>query len=321
MQATGACQKRALRFAADTGAMVGCAESHPAPVPVATPGANLKIEVRRLVTGEETSVLNFLNRRPLRNIALIGFIHDHGLESERNRGTFYGCFRNGWLIGVALIGHFVVLSGTEETVPIFAEVARLWHEPEIRLVLGDQEATEIFHRMLHQSSCALRVQGKESHLLYALTEAADDSVEIKGLRRARPDEADEVAQAHARAYYEQLGIDPLVQDPDGFRQRVLTRIEMGRVWIVRDDEGIAFKADVSFDTGEAVYLEGLWTRPELRGVGWGTQVTKTLCRRLLLVYPVVCLFANTSDQRAKAFYHRLGFQSLAPYHLIRYAKN
>lgn len=320
MQAA-AVQKRALRFAADTGAAVGCAESQPNPVPVAVPGANLKIEVRRLVTGEEPQALNFLNRQPLRNVAMIGFIHDHGLESARNRGTFYGCFRNGWLIGVALIGHFVVLSGSEETVPIFAEVARLWHESEIRLVLGGQETVETFGRMLDRAACSVRAQGAESHLLHALTEVADDAAKIKGLRRARPDEAEDVTQIHARAYQEQIGVDPLTQDPDGFRQRVLTRVEMGRVWIVRDAEGIAFKADVTFDTGEAIYLEGVWARPELRGAGWGSKVMKALCRLLLRDHHVVCLFASTDDQRAKAFYHRVGFQSLSPYRVVRYAKN
>jgi ribosomal protein S18 acetylase RimI-like enzyme len=283
-------------------------------------GANLKLEVRRLVTGEEAAVFSFLNRQPLRNVAMIGFILDHGLESERNRGTFYGCFRNGWLVGVALIGHFVVLSGSEETVPVFADVARLWHEPEIRVLLGDPETIEAFGRVLNQPSCGLKVQGAETHLLWLLTQVSGEAIEIEPLRQARIDEAEEVAQAHARAYLEQVGVDPLEQDPQGFRQRVLSRIELGRVWIVRDAKGIAFKADVTFDTGEAIYLEGVWARPELRGSGWGSKAMKALCQRLLSHHHVVCLFSRMDDERAKAFYQRLGFQSLSPYQIVRYAK-
>jgi hypothetical protein len=45
---------------------------------------------------------------------LIGLIQDHGLESPYHRGQFYGCFRGGWLSGVALVGYRVMMSGDRE---------------------------------------------------------------------------------------------------------------------------------------------------------------------------------------------------------------
>ena len=320
MGATATSQKMTLRFIADNDLMMFTSdEDHRRELlPMAVPGANLKLEVRRLVTGEEPAVLNFLNRQPLRNVAMIGFIRDHGLESERNRGTFYGCFRNGWLIGVALLGHFVILSGPEETLPVFADVARLWHEDEIRVVLGNQETIGLFGRLLKQTSSSPKLPVREAHVLWALTEATDDDIEMLDVRPARLDELEEVTQVHAQAYREQLSVDPLAMDPHGFRQRVQSRVEKGRVWIARDAQGIAFKADVPFDTGEAIYLEGVWVRPELRGAGCGRQMMKALCQLLLQEHHVVCLFSRADDQRAMSFYQRVGFQSLAPYQIIRY---
>ena len=68
-------------------------------------GLGLQIEVRQLVQGEEKLTLSYLQLHPLENLILIGFIRDHGLVNERNRGSFYGYFCDGWLSGVALLGH------------------------------------------------------------------------------------------------------------------------------------------------------------------------------------------------------------------------
>ncbi len=109
-----------------------------------------KLEVRRLKRGEENSVSAFLNRQPLRNMVMLGAISDYGLESAYHHGSFYGCFRQAELIGVALIGRHVVWSGSEESVAVFADVVRRSHEPAPQMVLGDAETVEKFCRLLTQ---------------------------------------------------------------------------------------------------------------------------------------------------------------------------
>ena len=49
------------------------------------------VSVARLVNGDETEVLEFLVQRPIHTVAMMSLIHDNGLESSLNRGTFYGC--------------------------------------------------------------------------------------------------------------------------------------------------------------------------------------------------------------------------------------
>src|SRR5207253_7034642 len=96
-----------------------------------------KLEARRLRRGEEAFVSAFLNRQPLRNVVLLGAVRDYGLESAYHRGGFYGCFRQEELIAVALIGRHVSLSGNEEAIPVFANVARLVHHPAPVMALGE----------------------------------------------------------------------------------------------------------------------------------------------------------------------------------------
>src|SRR6185436_20691196 len=73
----------------------------------------VEVITSRLTDADEEEVLNFLSRRPIHTVAMVGFIHDNGLVSTLNRGTFYGC-RNyeGNLEGVALIGHATLLETT-----------------------------------------------------------------------------------------------------------------------------------------------------------------------------------------------------------------
>ena len=276
------------------------------------------VAARRLLNGEEARVLHFLSLQPLKNVVLIGFIRDHGLESPRHRGTFYGCFRRGRLSGVALIGRHVLLSGDAEAAAVFADVGRLSHGPEIHLLLGESEAVAAFCPALHLSPSSLDIDRAEVQILYALSSVGGKAETKVELRRAWTDELEAVAQSHARFCLEKSGVDPMAQTAEGFRQRDLRRIELGRVWVAADARGIAFKADVVSETDEAVYLEGVWTRPDLRGAGLGRRAMKELCRQLLGRSRAVCLFADADDRRAVSFYRGIGFEPLATYHAVHF---
>jgi GNAT superfamily N-acetyltransferase len=277
----------------------------------------VKLTVRRLVSGEEALALDFLNRQPLRYVALIGLLREHGLESPCHRGSFYGCFSDERLIGVALLGHFAVLSGSPDAIVVFANVARLSHETEIRLILGDEASLDLFGRILSQPPSRLLIHSRQSQVMYALTELPGAAAPVEGLRPARPEEIEEITRIHARSFLEQTGVDAQALDGEGFRQRVLARIRRGRIWILCGADGITFKADVAAETEEAAYLEGIWTRPDLRGAGVGSRAMKDLCQQLLRQHHVICLFAEATDQRARAFYQRVGFAPLDSYGIVR----
>ena len=278
------------------------------------------LEVRRLKRGEEGFVTAFLNRDPLRNVVLLGAVRDYGLESAYHRGSFYGCFRQEKLIGVALIGRHAILSGSEETVAVFANIARLGQEPAPQMALGDAAMIEKFCQLLAQPPCHLTVRLTQLQILYTMTKKQSGYKIIKGLRLARTDEREEVAQIHASVCREDTGVDPLAQDPIGFRRRILMRIERGREWVWRDAHGIAFKTDVIFETDEAIYLEGVWVRPDLReaGLGLGSALLKSLCQRLLRHHNGVCIFADGDDEQINAFYQKVGFEAAAPYRVARF---
>ena len=273
--------------------------------------------VRQLKRGEEAQTLDFLNRQPFANVVLSGFVQEHGLESPRNRGSFYGRFDQGCLCDLALIGHHVILSGSGAAIPCFAEIAGERHKNDLRMVFGEETAVDTFTELLFQAASYFQVQGAAPQLLYALRRIKGQATAVEGLRLARLDELEEVVELHARLCAEQSGVDPSAQDPAGFRQWVLHRFERGRIWVVRDHQVISFKTDVVTETDCAAYLEGVWTRPDLRGKGLGSAALKGVCQRLLARHQGICLYVDGQDEQAQSFYERVGFERIASYRVVR----
>ena len=312
-----------INLPAPSSDVAGGGDAHASPAIADRPATRVllreKIKARRLVVGEEPQVLEFLNLQPLKNVQMVGLLRDHGLESQYHRGTFYGCFSGACLVGVALIGHHVLLSGSPQAIIIFARIARFLHKQEISLVLGEDDAVRNFHGILSQSLRHPNTCQSESQLLFVLTGVDGAVEELKGLRLAEAGEVDEVAQLHAAACLEQNGVDPSVGDPIGFRQRVRARIEMGRTWILRDrHQQIIFKTEIANKTDQIAYLEAVWTKPDVRSHGIGHQALSDLCQRLLKQHQVVSLFVDAEEHRLISFYLSIGFKLLAPFRVIRY---
>jgi predicted GNAT family acetyltransferase len=277
----------------------------------------LNIETRQLVPGQEEMALEYLNRHPLLNLNLIGFIRDHGLVSERNRGNFYGYFCDNRLSGLALIGHHTLLSCDANAARYFARIAVQEYRLVVDNIIGSSEVVAAFQQVFNEATTERQVLAEEKDALCVASQRKGVRAPIAGLRQVKAEELDEVAELHARTYLEWNGVDPAAKDPAGFRQRMLARIEKGRIWIVRDAAGIAFKTDIVSVSPEAVYLEGVWTRADLRETGFSSAALQQLCQQLLRQHPAVCLYANAEDQRLLSFYQHVGFQVLTILSVVR----
>src|SRR4249920_2694844 len=73
--------------------------------------------------------------------------------------------------------------------------------------------------------------------------------------------------ACATAHEQEIGVDPMKRDPDGFRWRTRSQIEDERSWLWVEDGVILFKAEASAWTPEAVQLQQVWVDPVARRSG------------------------------------------------------
>ncbi|MEN3330528.1 MAG: uncharacterized protein V7638_5335 [Acidobacteriota bacterium] len=272
------------------------------------------LSVDRLVNGEEAEVLEFLAQRPIHTVAMMSLIHDNGLESSLNRGTFYGSRdTQGLLEGVALVGHATLMETiSDRALAALAQVAQQC--ANTHMIMGEKERVDDFWGHYAAAGRQQRLACRE--WLFELSWPVEAREPVEGLRRATPAELDLVMPVQAELAFAESGINPLQVDPHGFRERCLRRIEQGRTWVVLEDSKLIFKADVISRTPEVNYLEGIWIREERRTNGSALRFMSELMRRLLQETKSICLFVNETNKPAMNFYRKCGFHFRATYETI-----
>jgi len=259
-----------------------------------------------LKDNDRDEVLAFLAIRPVHTVVMTSFIIDNGIESELNRGKFFG-FRNEEreLTGVALIGHTTLVEArSDEALRALAVRARTSETP-IHLVMSSGDAAERFWNHLAMGPSP-RLTCRE-----ALFEAAFPFAVKKrtpGLRLATLAELLPVAEAQAEVSFMECGVDPMLKDREGFLKRVARRIEQKRIFVVFDGEELVFKADIIAETGECIYLEGIFVGEAYRGKGIGSTCLSNLTVDLLGRSSNVCMLSNVDFESAHRSYAKAGFK-------------
>ncbi|HUR98133.1 MAG TPA: GNAT family N-acetyltransferase [Pyrinomonadaceae bacterium] len=262
----------------------------------------------RLTNDDEAEVMSFLSLRPVHTVVMKSFITDNGIESELNRGAFYG-YRNasGNLEGVALIGHSTLVEArTDNAMHALAITARN-SETRINLIMSDGDAAESFWGYFSGGTCEPRLRCVEE--LFELNFPFLVKKCKWEVRYAKPDELEQIAEAQAEVALLESGVDPMARDREGFLRRVARRIEQNRIFVVVQDGKLVFKADVVALTDDVAYLEGVHVHPEHRGDGVGSSCLAEVGLRLLNQVQNVCLLSNVEFKHAHGSFLKAGFRN------------
>lgn len=277
------------------------------------PGAQLAPLASELVKEDESEVLEFLAQRPLHTAIMTGLIRDNGLESELNRGRFYG-LRDvaGNLDGVALIGHAVYLEA--RTHAALREFARLAQSvPRLRIILAEESITK---RFWDYYACGEPANNCRREVLFEAREGASEIAAAPQIRLASLHELRAVTVIHAALAFAESGVNPLETDRAGFRRRCQRRIEQGRVWVWIEGAELIFKADVISEAPEVTYIEGVYVAPAHRGKGHGRRCLAQLSRELLKRTNSVTALVDEQHHQSKDLFCRVGFKPRANYQTI-----
>lgn len=276
----------------------------------------IEVVASKLTAEHEVEALTFLAGRPLHTTIMAGFIRDNGLVSPRNRGTFYGCRnRQGELEGIALIGHATLMeTKSDRALQAFAEIAR--ECTTTHLIMAEEERIDEFWGYYNENQNGQEMRRVCREHLLELTWPVEVLEDVPGLRTATLEDLNLVVPVQAQMAFEESGINPLEEDPLGFRERCARRIEQSRSWVSVENGELIFKAEVIADTPEAVYLEGIWVSSENRRKGYGSRCLSQLCRTLLTKSKSIVLFVNGDNNTAQRFYDQAGFRARASYDTI-----
>lgn len=260
-----------------------------------------------LTENDRGETLRFLAVRPVHTVVMASFIEDNGVVSELNRGKFFG-YRNadGHVEGIALIGHTTLVEArTDDALKALAFVARNAETP-IHLIMSSGANAAEFHAYLTGGSAKPRLTCVET-LFEARVPFNVQECEWN-IRTADMCQLEQVAAAQAEIAFIESGVDPLLNDRDGFLSRVTRRIEQGRIFTVYEEGELIFKADIIAETADTIYLEGIYVHPSRRGKGVGPHCLAKLTADLLGRVNNVCMLSNVDFPEAHKSFEKAGFR-------------
>jgi RimJ/RimL family protein N-acetyltransferase len=225
--------------------------------------------------------------------------------ARRRLGRFTAFAENGKLTALCHVGANVVPSGLG--CGRFAPAAA---RGRARMIIGDEQAVSDLWHDLARFMSAPR-DDRPGQPVYGIWDppAPGDT----GLRAATEDDFELLLPACAVAHEEEIGVDPLARDPEGFRWRTRSQIEEGRSWLWVENGGIRFKAEASAWTPSAVQVQQVWVDPPERNKGYAQRGMRDLCRLLLRTVPVVCLFVRPENAPAIRVYEGIGMKRCGSY--------
>jgi ribosomal protein S18 acetylase RimI-like enzyme len=246
-----------------------------------------------LVDPHPEQVLAFCAEEPVERV----FLED---VARRGLGRFAALERNGRLVALCHVGANVVPSG--EGCAAFADAAV---RGRARMIIGRESAVA----ELWEAARRRMPRPRDDRPGQPVYDIAEPPVPGEtGLRAATLADLERLVPACAAAHREEIGIDPLARDPDGFRWRTRAQIEEGRSWLWVENGTILFKAEASAWTPSAVQIQQVWVDPSVRGRGNAQRGMRDLCRLLLGRVPTVCLFVRPENAPAIRVYEAVGMQ-------------
>ncbi len=246
-------------------------------------------------------ILRFCAEEPVERV----YLED---SARRSLGRFVGVASHGSLTGLCHVGANVVPSGAG-----CSAFARAAASGRARMVIGEEAAVSELWEAARSRFPSPRLD-RPGQPVYTLEEPPEEAA--TGLRVATPDDLELLVPACAAAHEEEIGIDPLANDPDGFRWRTRAQIGDGRSWLWEEGGTILFKAEASAWTPHAVQLQQVWVDPAARGRGYGKRGMRDLCRRLLANVPRVCLFVRAENAAAIRVYESIGMRRTITYRSV-----
>ncbi|WP_018655227.1 GNAT family N-acetyltransferase [Actinomadura flavalba] len=265
------------------------------------------LPVRVLDDRYRDDALALLDADPVTNVFVGSRVHASGLDPRRLGAQMWGYLRDGRLAALCYAGANLIPVGADDAaVRAFAERAQAQGR-RCSSIVGPVGAVSGMWSFLAPYWGPPRAVRAAQPVMWTGSPArvpADPAV-----RRVTMEDFDLIYPACVQMFTEEVGVSPNTGDGGVlYRARVAELIQAGRAFARIEDGRVMFKAEIGAVTPHACQVQGVWVPPDLRGrslsVGGMAAVVSESLRGIA---PVVSLYVNDFNSRARATYRRVGF--------------
>ena len=241
------------------------------------------------------------------------------LEPRWLGGEVWGRYADNHLVAACHVGaNLVPVEASAEDAAVFADRTEARDRRSVSTIVGVQDQVSAFWEVAKVAWPRPReTRWRQPHLVTATrpTLAPDPLV-----RRSVRGDLDVLYPACVAMYTEEVGVSP-ERGTVGDMYRVRVHQLITRGWsFVRIEQGrVVFKAEVACATPSAAQIQGVWVDPARRGEGIAAAGMAAVVTQVLAdIAPVVSLYVNDWNVRARRTYTRCGFTETARFGTIMF---
>ncbi len=280
------------------------------------------------VLGEEDlpEFLFLLSRDPLSSLFVASRVSTYGLAPESLGCAVYGYFMQGELVAACHVGSNLVPIGDHpEAMESF--VHAIGHRRQVASIVGPASTVMRLHAGLCERWGFSWKQVREIRAHQPLMSISEPPLVGADRRIQRIDTThfNAYLKAAIAMYTEEIGISP-VDSSDSYSRYVRMLMQLGRAMggVVaaqpgrRQPERVWFKSDIGSAWQQYCQVQGVWLDPQLRGRRLSAPAMAQVVLLCQQQYPVVSLYVNEFNTRARRVYTEIGFETVGELATILY---
>ncbi|CAI9398899.1 GNAT family N-acetyltransferase [Aestuariimicrobium sp. T2.26MG-19.2B] len=269
----------------------------------------MSTRLRVLGNADVAAALELLRPEPISNLFLRARFAHHGLDRVTLGCEVLGFERNRQLVALCHVGSNLVPAG-DDTEALAAFAAKIGARRHSSSIMGRAPLVRgLFDHLVERHQSWGHPRELRYHQPLMVIDHDSPFAGDPRVRQVTLQEFEPYFDAAVKMYTEEVGVSPL--DPSGGYRSHMRRLVMdGQCYAIIEDGRVLFKADVGTAYGTICQIQGVWLAPELRGQGLSVPAMAKVIELVRERYPVVSLYVNDFNTRARKLYERCGMRTI-----------
>ncbi len=279
--------------------------------------------IRVLDEADKPELMQFLARDPVTNLFVASRVNAHGVAPGYMASTIFGYHVAGELAACCLMGgNLVPIGDAPGSMQAFVEA--IGSRSVVGSIMGEAPLVQRLYAGLTErwGSTWSRPRDVRPHQPLMVIDRDPDVPGDPRVQRMTMSYYEAYVSAAVAMYTEEVGVTPL-DGSTSYERYVKILIETGRamgaVHVPENQPGrVWFKSDIGAAWRDHCQVQGVWLDPALRGRRMSVPAMAQAVRLCRERFPVVSLYVNDYNTRARALYQALGFQTVGELATILY---